>query len=155
MKYFLTTLTFLLFFNGCSYNNAYTKFNMSNEEELFASNTQSSKIESENSIDGVFTAIYLNNVYKNREEYKNSENFLIVVYIKEGSEDFTFQLNGNYHLKVEVLASKNRFTKVLKSTKEWETYYLVKFKKQVKELNLLLSGEESSSVVLHYQKESK
>ena len=154
MKYFLITLTFILFFSGCSYQNAFSKFDMTVEEELIAANTQSSKIESKEKIEGVFTAIYLNNVYK--ESFKEGENFLIAVYMKNSEINYNFKLNELTPLKVEKiqkLEEFSEFTALMKTKERWNKYYLVSFEEQETNLRLSIEKESSFSAELLYLKD--
>ena len=154
MKYFLITLTFLLFMSGCSYQNAFSKFNMTKEEELLAANTQSSKIESKEKIEGVFTAIYLNNVYK--ESFTKDENFLIAVYMKDPETTYDFKLNKHPSLtmkKIKKLEEFNEFTTLMKTKEKWNEYYLVVFESMEKELHLSIEKESSFSSELLYLKD--
>ncbi len=154
MKYILITLTFLLFMSGCSHQNAFTKFKMTQEEEFLAANTQSSKIESADKIEGVFTAIYLNNVYK--ESFINDENFLIAVYMKNPETLYSFKLNKKSPLKIkkiEKLQEFGEFTQLMKTKEKWNEYYLVVFSTQEKKLNLSIEKESSFSAELLYLKD--
>ena len=154
MKYFLITLTFLLFLSGCSYQNAFSKFNMSKEEELLAANTQSSKIESKEKIKGVFTAIYLNNVYP--DSFNQGENFLIAVYMKDPESDYSFKLNNQIASsvkKIEKLKEFQEFTALMKTKEKWNEYYLVYFEGAAKELHLSIEKENFFSSELLYLKD--
>ena len=151
MKYFLITLTFLLFLSGCSYQNAFSKFNMNKEEELLAANTQSAKIESEEGINGVFTAIYLNNIYK--DKYQNEDMFFISVYMKDKNIKYGFMLNKLNSLKIEKIENLNEFTALMRTKEKWNTYYLVSFKSTEKKIDLILFGKDFSSAQLHYLKD--
>ena len=151
MKYFLITLTFLLFMSGCSYQTAFSKFNMTKEEQLLAANTQSSKIESKNGIDGVFTAIYLNNVYK--KTYFGDDYFFVSVYMKNPKTLYDFKLNENLAKETRKIEGLNEFTALMKSKEKWNRYYLVSFKSTKKKINLVLFAKEFSSAQLHYLKD--
>jgi len=154
MKYFLIALTFVLFMSGCSYQNAFSKFDMTQEEELLAANTQSSKIASKEKIKGVFTAIYLNNVYK--ESFTKGENFLIAVYMKNPKTSYNFKLNNQTPLsvkKIKKLEELTEFTALMKTKEKWNEYYLLTFKEQEKALHLAIEKESSFSAELLYLKD--
>ena len=154
MKYFLITLTFLLFMNGCSYQNAFSKFNMTTEEELLAANTQSAKIESKDKIEGVFTAIYLNNVYK--ESFEKDENFLVSVYMKNPETTYSFKLNKKSPLKIKKikkLEELREFTALMKTKEKWNEYYILSFEETEEELHLSIEKENSFSSGLLYLKD--
>ncbi len=68
-----TIFTILILFSGCSRKDAFFGFDMEKDQELGASSLQSSKIVSkEGAISGIFSIIYLNEVYPksfNQNEY--------------------------------------------------------------------------------------
>jgi len=137
--------------SGCSYQNAFSKFNMTAEEELLAANTQSSKIASKEKIEGIFTAVYLNNVY--RDSFGKDENFLIAVYMKNPKTNYNFKLNKQTPLKlkkINKLEEFTQFTALMKTKEKWNEYYLVVFKEQEKELHLSIEKESSFSAELLY-----
>ncbi len=143
----------MIFFSGCSHKNAFTKFNFDKEQELSASSIQSSKISLEGEVAGLASVIYLNDVYP--KLYTKDEYFYISLYLKENKNDFSVKLNGKTPLKVDKLQSKNKFSHLSGKQSEWNRYYLVKFKKQGKRLNLVLESGQSSSAVLKYRKDQQ
>ena len=150
MKYFLIALTFLTFASGCSRQNAFSKFDMSKEQELLESNSQSSKLESKDGVEGVFTIVYLNNAYK--DEYKEVEAFLVSIYVKDLKRNFTLSLNGQDPLSVQKLLKSNKFAKISKSENSWRERYLFTFKKDDNDLDLILRSGDSSSTKLTFVK---
>jgi len=150
MKYFLINTLFVLLFSACSYQNAFTKFNMSSEEELIATNSQSSKIETKNGVIGILNAVYINNtdrIYFDKEEY-----FLVSVYMKNEDEEYSFKLNNQEPLEVKELHDVKEFTTYIKNPKEWEKYYILSFKKSSKKLDFILVNKGYDSSILHFQK---
>lgn len=150
MKYFLTTITFILLLTNCSYKNAYTQFDMSTEEEKITTNTQSSKITNSDSVIGVFNAVYINNtdkIYFDKEEH-----FLISIYAKDKNAKFSYKLNTKSPLKVQELTNIKQYTTYIKHPKKWERHYIVTFKKSEKNLKLILESSGYDSKVLHFQK---
>ena len=151
MKYFLITITSLILLSGCSYQNAFSKFEMSKKEELLASNTQSSKIVSKKATEGIVTAIYLNNVDpKHREPH---EIFLVSVYMKNSDHNYNFKLNGLLAVDILELSNIEFYSDFIKNPREWDTYYLVKFKKSKRKINFTLEGNKFTSSALHYLKD--
>ncbi len=154
MKFLFTSLAFMLLFSACADKTAFSRFKMSQEQELAVSNLQSSKIVSEEGVDGVFSVIYLNAIYPDiADKY---ELFYISVYLKNNKENFILKLNGKLPLKVEELSHVNEFSHLALTENEWNNYYLVSFEKDSqtnKQLSLVLESGRSSSVALMYQKD--
>jgi hypothetical protein len=151
MKYFLITIIFLTLSTACSYQNAFSKFNMSNEEELIESNTRSSKIENKSGVIGVLQAIYINNTDK--VYFDNEEHFLITVYLKDHQQHkYTFKLNKQPPLKVKELTDVKQYTTYIKDPKKWEKHYIVTFKKSTKKLNLTFESNGDNLSELYFQK---
>jgi len=151
MKYFLVTISFILILSGCSSNNAFSQFDMDRQQELSVNYRHSSKIESKNSVDGIFSAIYLNEVYP--KLYSENEFFYMSLYLKDKNEtDFRVKLNGKLPIEIEELESDNEFSYLDSIRSKWNRYYVLTFKKSAKKLNLVLESGQSSSAVLKYQK---
>jgi hypothetical protein len=164
MKYILTILTFSLLFIGCADKNAFSKFNMQVDQELSASSLQESKIKMGENVEGVFSAIYLNDVYPN--VYTVNEYFYVYLYLKDKKEMYdtntldkiklTMKLNGNLPVKIKKLDSNNKFSNLASVNSKWRKYYLVAFKREVKnKINLVLETDQSSSEALTYQKDEE
>ncbi|WP_294964346.1 hypothetical protein [Sulfurimonas sp.] len=164
MKYILTILTFSLLFIGCADKNAFSKFNMQVDQELSASSLQESKIKMGENVEGVFSAIYLNDVYPN--VYTVNEYFYVYLYLKDKKEMYdtntldkiklTMKLNGNLPVKIKKLDSNNKFSHLVSVNSKWRKYYLVAFKREVKnKINLVLETDLSSSEELTYQKDEE
>ncbi len=156
MKSFFIILTFLLIFTACADKNAFTKFNMLPKQELGISSLQSSKIKTEEHIDGIVSAIYLNEVYP--DIYNGKEYFYIYLYLKERKDEikFTLKLNSKLPIKVEELPNKNKFSHLSSIEGKWQRYFLVSFEKESKsELSLVFKNGPSSSDKLIYQKDEQ
>ncbi|MDO8454346.1 MAG: hypothetical protein Q7S59_07230 [Sulfurimonas sp.] len=154
MKFFFTSLAFILFFSACADKTAFSRFEMSKEQELAASSLQSSKIVSEEGVDGVFSVIYLNAIYP--DMVNKYETFYISLYLKKDKENFVIKLNGKMPLEMEKLPHENKFSHLASTENEWNSYYLISFEKDSqdsKQLSLVLESGRSSSVALMYQKD--
>lgn len=162
MKIILLFLTFILFFGGCSSKNAFYAFKMDRKKELSASSLQSTKIISKDGeVRGVFSSIYLNEVYP--ESFNGYEYFLVFLYLKDVKElynpnssaqsDLKLTLNSKLPLKIEKLPLENQFSHLIDRRNDWTNSYLVAFE-QEEFLNLFIEDNESSSaVVLKYEKD--
>ncbi len=162
MKYILIALLFTLLFNGCSHQNAFSRFKMQKEQEKGISNSQSGKIMLNKEIYGVFSAIYLNDIDTNtssNEErfytyfyFRNIDDKDILGYIKE-----SLTLNAKPIQKIEMLSNKNRFSYLSSTNNEWNKYYLITFKKEIEEgeLKLVFKTQKESSIPLIYHKETE
>ncbi len=151
MKYLLPSLFILLFFNACSYKNAYSSFDMNKTSELVESNTLSSKIESKNGVIGLISVTYLNNIYKT--DFKNEEVFLISLYMKDKQTEYSLKLNHELALKTTKVTENDKFFNLLINKNSWNDNYLISFKKSGVDLNLSLEVENSSSLMFKYLKE--
>ena len=152
MKYIIITLITVLAFSGCSKNNAFDSFKLTKEQELSINSLQSSKIKSVKDTDGIFSAIYLNDIYP--KLFNHNEYFFVFYYMKSHNIDVKFRLNGDETIKIKKLPSNNRFTNLIDIQNNWNNYYLVSFNKQKKKtLNLLLENGLYSSDLLKYQKD--
>lgn len=162
MKFFLLLLTFILLFSGCSKKNAFFAFKMDRAKELSASSLQSSKIISKKSeVKGVFSSIYLNEVYP--ESFNGYEYFIILLYLKDTKElynpnsdiqsDLKLTMNSKLPIKVEKLPKENQFSHLIDRKNDWTSSYIVAFE-QSESINLFIEDNQSSSaVVLKYKKE--
>lgn len=163
MKYFFSILGIAFLLNGCSAQNAFSKFDMTPQQELSASSIQSSKVKFNDDVNGVFSSIYLNEVYP--DKFTQNEYFFIYFYVKDKTKiyepnsldnfDLTLKLNSQLPIKMKKLPANNKFSHLVSQKSPWYRYYLVAFKKQdVKKLNLILENPPYSSAELVYQKEN-
>jgi len=163
MKTFFIILTFLTLFTACSSKNAFSEFKMDKDQELSISSLKSSKIISKNGeVSGVFSAIYLNEVYP--KSFKGDEYFFVYLFTKDTKEmydplkptqtDLRLKLNSKLPIKLQKLPQNNRFSHLVETKSNWNRYYLVSFKKADK-INLVLENGLSSSAVLKYQKDEQ
>lgn len=162
MKIYFTLLTFIILFTGCSSKNAFDQFNMSKEQELSVSSLQSAKIISKDQeITGLFSAIYLNEVYP--KAFNGDEYFFIYMYLKQPKEicdpeeleeaELNIKLNSKLPIKLKELPRKNNFSNLVSIKSDWNKYYIVAFSRDNSEdFNLLLENGPSSSAELKYQK---
>jgi len=160
----LITFAILASLSGCSSKNAFTKFNMNKDQELSVSSLLSSKIKSkkDGKIDGVVSAIYLNEIYP--DSYNNNEYFFVYLFLKNKKKmhdpkdfdklDLSLRLNGELPIKIKQLENKNKFSHLTFIKSDWNRYYLVAFKKQNKtSISLVLESDQSFSDQLEYQKD--
>jgi len=143
MKLFLSILIVATTFFGCSHNNAFDRFEMSDERERSEESIQSSKVINKEAAYGVVTAVHLNKTYP--ELYKDAEYFYIYFNIDEEPQGTFFELNGLPSLLVEELSSTNEFTNITHFDADWKHYYLVGFAKAEGILNLTLKYNETST----------
>ncbi len=162
MKYFITTLTILLLLSGCSKNNAFDKFQLDKVQELSINSLQSSKIKIGDSVNGIVSAIYLNEVYP--EQFNHNEYFFVYVYLKEDAKMYDpniqndygiiLKLNNQKPIKIKKLPAENRFTHLVSIKNGWNSYYLIAFDKHDNnDISLVLENGQFFSDPLSYQKE--
>lgn len=164
MKKIITILSLCVIstlFVSCADKNAFTRFNMQEDQELGAANLQSSKIKMGENLDGIVSVVYLNHVYP--KVYTNDEYFYISLYLKDKKEMFdpkklddiklTMKLNSKLPIKIKKLEAANKLSHLTSVYNEWTMYYLVAFKKDDEnKISLVLETDQSSSDALVYQK---
>ena len=152
MKYFLLTIILsILPLTGCSRNNAFDDFKLSKKQELTINSLQSSKIRHDNKIGGIFSAVYLNEIYP--ELFNNQEYFFVFFYTNH-DDAIKFTLNKKLPLKIKKLSTDNRFSNLIKMKNGWNNYYLIAFDTQKeKSLNLIFQSGQYFSDQLIYLKE--
>lgn len=158
MKTFLTALIITILISGCGTRNAFSKLNVELEQEKAIENTRSWKIASSDNVTGVFSAVYLNNVYENMS--KNTNEFYLSIYLKDKNYDLNITLNKEAPLKIEKIAQENKFTHLLPMKNEWTKNYVVSFdntknddKNATDELILQIDSGQFSSGPLKYSKD--
>lgn len=156
MKHFYLLFIYLMLLTGCSNKNAFTEFNMSKEQELSVSSLQSSKIVSyKGEISGVFSAIYLNEVYP--KSFKDNEYFFVYMYLKKPLQsEPNLKLNSKPPTKLQELPKDNKFSNLVSIKSDWNKYYMATFSKDSSEIiNLVFEIDQSSSAALRYQKDEQ
>jgi len=151
MKTFLIILTFVLAFSGCSQKTAFSRFEMSQKQELGADSLQRSKLGFENKVNGIVSIVYLNMVFP--EVYNDDEYFYINSYVKDKGFSSQFLLNNQEPTKIEKLTPFNKFTHLMHTKEKWSEYYLVVFPKQGDKLNFVLKNGPYSSNLLRFEKD--
>jgi hypothetical protein len=160
MKTFLIILTFLTLFSGCSKKNAFYEFKMNKDQELAVSSLKSSKIVSKDGdVTGVFSAVYLNEVYP--ETFHKDETFFIFLFTKKEEKIFDknrpadtnlkVMLNSKLPIQVEELSQENRFSNLVGIKSDWNRYYIVTFEKADR-ADLVLDDANASSAILKFKK---
>ena len=152
MKIFLFSFILTILISGCTTKNAFSKLEMSKDQEKAVENTRSAKmIEGEN-IGGIFSAIYLNNIYKNIN--KESKLFYISIFMKEKNSSINATLNNNKAIHSEKLPHTNKYSHLLPITNTWTQNYLVTFTDtQSKDINLSIDSGPFSSGLLSFQED--
>lgn len=152
MKILLLGLLTTLFISGCATKNAFSKLNMGREQEVAVENTRYSKIMSEDNVGGIFSAVYLNNIYKDMNQ--KTQNFYISIYTKKSDRNLDIKLNGQKPLRIVKLPNSNKYSHLLTTDNEWRRNYEVTFTK-TKNLNINLSidSDQFSSGLLKYSKD--
>ena len=151
MKTFLVFLVFSIFFAGCAEKSAFSRFDMSEKQELGADSLMNSKVREGNRVEGVVSVIYLNKIYP--EIYQEGEFFYVYMYLKNRDNKLSFILNNEEAISVKKLPIKNKFNYLTSIDTKWNKYYLVKFKKQGDILKFLLESGPSSSDLLVFEKD--
>jgi len=152
MKSILILTTLMLIFDGCSHKNAFSNFEMTQKQELGASSLQNSKVKEGERVDGIFSAIYLNEVYP--KSFNQNEYFYVFYYLKN-EENTSLKLNGLAPLKIKKLEKENQFSHLVKVQNRWTQYYLVSFAQQENNISLVFENGQSFSDTLVYQKDEQ
>ena len=137
--------------NGCSSNNAFKNFNLDKKQELSINSLQSSKVKDSEKIDGIVSVIYLNKIYP--KLFNDNEYFFVYFYLKTDN-NLQYKLNGALPLKIKKLNQNNRFADLIDVKNNWNSYYLITFKKQDKnELKFIFENYPFVSDLLVFQKD--
>jgi hypothetical protein len=143
-------LLILLFISGCSNKNAFSYFDLSEEQELSAQSFTRVKLTSGEKVIGTFSTIYLNEVYPDR--FNKNEYFVVYIYMKDSVQNFSIKLNSHSYMKIKELSYDNRFSKLTREKSMWSKYYLVSFEEQGVNLNLELYSDNSKLASVAYKK---
>ncbi|HIP20062.1 MAG TPA: hypothetical protein EYG70_02935 [Sulfurimonas sp.] len=152
MKTFLTINILLLFLSACSYDNAFSRFDISEQRAKSEESLISSKIYDKKNIAGVINVVYLNAV--NPEKYKDSEYFYIYLYAKKSEALISFTLNDINATSTQELEANNDFTALTDSNVSWKKYYLVRFEQQGTRLKLIANIANLSSDAIIFSKDN-
>jgi hypothetical protein len=151
MKTFFVFLVFAILFTGCANKNAFSRFNMSEKQELGADSISNSKIKMGDKTRGVLSAAYLNKVFP--ETYGEDEYFYAYCYLKDKKATPYFTLNGQKAISIQELPASNQFTHLTSVDAKWNKYYLIRFAKQGDILKFSLESGQSSSGLLVFEKD--
>lgn len=144
----------MILISGCATKNAFSEFNLKDSEQKAIENTRCSKITSENVVGGIFSAVYLNNIYENMN--KEHKMFYISIYIKENNNDFNVTLNNEAPIQIQKLPVLNKYSHLLPNKNEWTQNYLVTFKSTPNsDINLSIDSGQYSSGPLSYAKDQQ
>ena len=149
MKTFLIITTLLILFNACSYDNAFSSFDITPKQAQSENSILSSKIQNKSQVNGIISVVYLNDVLP--KEYRDSEYFYVSLYTKDKTE-VSFLLNDTQPLSIENLPAKNKFSTLTSFSPEWQKYYLVHFAEQGKSLAFMAKNSTFSSEKMLFKK---
>jgi len=150
MRFFLIFLITVVFFNGCSSNNAFDHFNMTDEQEMAQESIRSVKLQDADKTVGVCNIVYLNNVLPNK--YKTKDSFYIYMYTHHNYRNFKFFLDKSMPISIKKLPKKNQFQKFTKESYRWQNYFIVEFKKINNEkLNFEITNKDGISKTIMFE----
>ncbi len=150
VKYFLISLNIMFLLSACTNRNAFSALNIVKEQELAIENTRSGKIMFKKNIKGIYSLVYLNNVYPQMDS--DTHQFYIATYLKDNTEDNTsITLDQKHPLEVIKLEDKNKYSDLLPMKNTWTSNYLVSFKNEGElHINLVIDSGQFSSGPLKY-----
>jgi len=152
MKTFLIFLILTVIFQACGEKNAFSRFKLSQEQELSLNSLQSSKLKNGVEVNGVVSAVYLND--GDPQRFTNGEFFYIFMYVKDKSFPLTFTLNGKKPIySVKELTCDNEFTQLTAVNTKWNRYFIVTFQQQGDILNFQVTNGQFKSDVLRFEKD--
>ncbi|MBU1927822.1 hypothetical protein KKG77_02345 [bacterium] len=153
MNFFSISAVLLVLLAGCSQKSAFSNFELSEEQEYSISNTQRAKIISPTQIEGVFTAVYLNNIYP--QKYNTNDSFLIFLYTKDEihPKKLPFQSNQKEAIKIEKIQNNDEFATLFEMQNSWNSCYLFEFESDDnKEIKFEVNSGTYKSIPLIYKK---
>lgn len=156
MRIFFSIFTILILLSGCATKSAFSKLDLSQEQELALENTRTGKLALNEKVGGVFSAIYMNNVTEKVDT--NLINFFVSVYLKDQNKDLNITMNKQTPIEIKELPHKNEFSTLLPIDSKWSKSYMVSFEnnettQKKKRLNLLIESGQFSSGQLSYLKD--
>jgi len=155
MKSFLFLSIFSFLIISCtSKNSALKYFDESNIRAEATRYTKKADIVSNNQVDIIFMATYLNKINYNLDE--KEDNFLVYVYFSNSqtqdiqTNNYEILLNSQVPIYIEKLEKDNKTYKDLMLKNFWGTYYLVKFsnKNLVSKLNITLKPKFNNATLV-------
>jgi hypothetical protein len=150
MKFISITILTIILLSGCATKNAFTKLGISDEREKAVENTRTGKLKRDLEIDGVYSAIYLNNVYSSIDN--NKIVFYVSIYSKNKDEELKITLNNQEPTEMQKLPKENRFSDLQSMKNNWINNYIVIFQNNnLKKLNLTIENGQFSSGLLNFQ----
>lgn len=153
MKYFLISLIVSVLITGCATRNAFSMLEITPDQELAVENTRSGQIRVDKKVSGVFSAIYLNNVYPNMKEDTNL--FYVSVYTKKKNSDVNITMNGNSPVDIREILYETKLNSLLPIKTAWTKNYLVSFENIVSAgITLTIENGQYSSGPLTYSKDN-
>jgi hypothetical protein len=151
MRTFLITSLFIMLFAGCTHQNAFTRFHISQKEERTEESIQTVKITLNGESVGLATVVYLNKVMP--KIYYDKEYFYLYYYLKDKEAKIEFLLNNKRALDVKELPSKNRFSNLTSFNASWSQYRLVVFKKAGNVLKFTIKTDKAAKATLEFVKD--
>ncbi|MDQ7045856.1 MAG: hypothetical protein Q9M32_08090 [Sulfurimonas sp.] len=155
MKIISSALVISILFSGCATRNAFSKLDISKEQEAAIENTKSGKIIFDKKVEGIYSAVYLNNVYENTDKTNNY--FYISLYLKNKNNYLNITLNGEKAIDRRELAQENKYSHLVSLNTQWTSNYLLRFKNnennESTKLILQIDNGPSSSGPLSYSKD--
>ena len=149
MKFFLLSGVLTLLLTGCTTKNAFSELGLSLAQEKAIESTRNEKMRDKEEVGGLFSVIYLNNIHK--ELPKDTQEFYLAIYAKNGYDQLHFTLNGANAVDVSKLPKENEYSKLLTMKNQWSQEYLLSFKTpKEKQLTLLIGNGRFSSGLLEF-----
>jgi len=157
MKSFLFLSMFSFLIVSCTSKNSALKYFDEDENNIRAEAiryTKKADIVSNNQIDLIFMATYLNKINHNLDE--KEDNFLVYVYFSNSqtqdiqTNNYELLLNAQLPIYIEKLEKDDKTYKDLMLKNFWGTYYLVKFNNQnlVSKLNITLKPKFNDATLV-------
>jgi hypothetical protein len=153
MNFLSISAVVLILLSGCSQKSAFSNFELTTEQEFSISNTQRSKILSSTQIEGVFTAVYLNNIYP--QKYTSNAAFLVFIYTKNETtpQELAFKANQKEAITIEEAQNNEEFTDLIKMQNSWNSCYFMEFEgDDAREIKFEVNSGTYKSIPLIYKK---
>jgi hypothetical protein len=161
MKYFFATLFVGFLISGCATRSAFSKFGITQEQELSIENTRSGEMRNGTKVGGIFSSVYLNNIYPNMSEDTNV--FYISTYMRKDSvdnnesNDFSIKMNNAKPKEIRKLAYDTKLNDLLPVKTSWTNNYVVTFdnNETTDKIDLVIGIDQFSSGSLIYSKDAQ
>jgi len=152
MKYIIF-IFLTIFFTSCADKDAFEVFDLKNDQKIAFDNFERAKIQKDDKIYGIATAVYLNKIYNNLPNNKEYVYLVLFTKKKKYLKYFKIKINNNNNMYYELknLPVDNKYSYLINFKNNWQNHYLLTFDKQetkIIPINIELNNEATATLNL-------